>query len=220
MSRVRQGSISAIPTTYRGVRFRSRLEAKWACVFDSLEWTWSYEALDLRAAGGRGRIPDFVLHLQHPTIVECKPAFELAELAAHRRQMIATAGEWLCSNAERELRAIDAMPDDPHDLPIIDDLVETIIAVRDHGENPRVPGRRAIVVGSRIHISTLDAAHLDGAHYFATCAGGHVGLFAPGPRDWCLACGRAVAAPLPSAKILTRWLDAGNVTRWEPRAPR
>lgn len=46
-----------IPTTYAGVRFRSRLEAKWACFFDQLGIHWEYELLDLN-----GWIPDFMVH--------------------------------------------------------------------------------------------------------------------------------------------------------------
>ncbi|MEA2669684.1 MAG: hypothetical protein QOJ33_2618, partial [Chloroflexota bacterium] len=32
--------MDAIPTTYDGVNFRSRLEAKWAAFFDLLGWRW------------------------------------------------------------------------------------------------------------------------------------------------------------------------------------
>jgi hypothetical protein len=45
-----------IPTTYRGIRFRSRAEACWASFFDSLKWTWDYEPIDLD-----GYIPDFLI---------------------------------------------------------------------------------------------------------------------------------------------------------------
>ena len=56
----------AIPTTYAGVRFRSRLEARWAAFFDLCRWRWSYETFDLP-----GWIPDF---LAGPVLVEVKPA--------------------------------------------------------------------------------------------------------------------------------------------------
>jgi hypothetical protein len=46
-----------IPTFYRGVRYRSRLEARWACFFALLGWPAHYEPFDLN-----GWIPDFVLH--------------------------------------------------------------------------------------------------------------------------------------------------------------
>lgn len=57
-----------IPTVYKGVRFRSRLEAKWAAFFDVQHWEWSYEELDLF-----GYIPDFLLRFDVPIIVEVKP---------------------------------------------------------------------------------------------------------------------------------------------------
>ena len=37
------GDIKAIETSYRGCRFRSRLEARWAVFFDALHWDWQYE---------------------------------------------------------------------------------------------------------------------------------------------------------------------------------
>jgi hypothetical protein len=61
-------ALSAIPTEYAGVNFRSRLEAKWAAMFDLLEWEWEYEPFDLD-----GYIPDFVLKLARPVLVEVKP---------------------------------------------------------------------------------------------------------------------------------------------------
>lgn len=48
--------IGAIPTEYRGVHFRSRLEARWACWFDLVGWPWTYEPLELS-----GYIPDFLV---------------------------------------------------------------------------------------------------------------------------------------------------------------
>lgn len=49
-------TIKAYPTTYKGVRFRSRLEATWAAFFDQVGWQWEYEPADL----GRWS-PDFSL---------------------------------------------------------------------------------------------------------------------------------------------------------------
>ena len=36
-------TISPIPTIYKGINFRSRLEARWAMFFDSLKLKWYYE---------------------------------------------------------------------------------------------------------------------------------------------------------------------------------
>jgi len=59
---------AAIPTTYNGVNFRSRLEARWAVFFDLLHWSWKYEPLDLN-----GWIPDFEIIGKTRTLVEVKP---------------------------------------------------------------------------------------------------------------------------------------------------
>lgn len=62
--------MNAIPTRYAGVQFRSRLEARWAAMFDLLGWTWEYEPIDLA-----GYIPDFVVEPGYweKTIFEVKP---------------------------------------------------------------------------------------------------------------------------------------------------
>lgn len=59
----------AHPTSYRGVAFRSRLEARWAAFFDLAGWRWQYEPCDLG-----GWSPDFVLAGKSaPVLVEVKP---------------------------------------------------------------------------------------------------------------------------------------------------
>ena len=70
-------SIPAIPTMYRGIQFRSRLEARWAAFFDVLGWHWEYEPAEFR-----GWIPDFLLFGQsregpEPVYVEVKPLIAL-----------------------------------------------------------------------------------------------------------------------------------------------
>jgi hypothetical protein len=42
-----QYTMAARLTMYKGVEFRSRLEARWAAFFDLLGWTWEYEPIDL-----------------------------------------------------------------------------------------------------------------------------------------------------------------------------
>lgn len=61
--------MNAIPTMYNGLQMRSRLEARWAAFFDTVGWPWHYEPFDLQ-----GYIPDFVLLLHKPILVEVKPA--------------------------------------------------------------------------------------------------------------------------------------------------
>lgn len=66
--------MQAIPTVYRGIQMRSRLEAKWASFFDRCSWRWDYEAIDLG-----GWIPDFVVTgpRKRSLLVECKPIEKL-----------------------------------------------------------------------------------------------------------------------------------------------
>lgn len=63
--------IKAIETVYKGYRFRSRLEARWAVFFDALgaEWQYEVEGFDL---DGTWYLPDFWLPEQK-CWVEIKP---------------------------------------------------------------------------------------------------------------------------------------------------
>jgi len=90
-------AIPAIPTTSQGVNFRSRLEARWAEMFTLLGWRWTYEPLDLD-----GYIPDFMLHLGTPVLVEVKPvvlrseAFAVAnDLQPHAEANAARGWAWM-----------------------------------------------------------------------------------------------------------------------------
>ena len=81
--------IKAIETTYKGYRFRSRVEARWAVFFDTLDIRWEYEkeGFDLGIAGPY--LPDFWLpdldlwveiKGQDPTPNECKKAEALCRM--------------------------------------------------------------------------------------------------------------------------------------------
>ena len=60
--------IAAIPTRYGGINFRSRLEARWAAMFDMLGWPYEYEPYDLP-----GWIPDFLIPARTEILIEVKP---------------------------------------------------------------------------------------------------------------------------------------------------
>jgi hypothetical protein len=67
-------TIQAIPTKYKGVTFRSRLEARWAMFFDLLgiKWFYEFEGYDIPGAGWY--VPDFWLpEVGGGTFVEVKP---------------------------------------------------------------------------------------------------------------------------------------------------
>ena len=86
-------TIKAHPTIYRGVEFRSRLEARYAAFFDLLDWRWSYEPLDLV-----GWTPDFGVGIpcghsecvaagetlmHHELLVEVKPYGDAVMFGGH-----------------------------------------------------------------------------------------------------------------------------------------
>lgn len=51
--------MKAIETRYKGYRFRSRLEARWAVFFDALNLQWSYEEEGYKMPDGTYYLPDF-----------------------------------------------------------------------------------------------------------------------------------------------------------------
>jgi hypothetical protein len=68
--------IKAIETRYKGYRFRSRLEARWAVFFDSLGIEWEYEPEGFELPSGF-YLPDFLIrsHVEqgpYNTFVEIK----------------------------------------------------------------------------------------------------------------------------------------------------
>ncbi len=52
-------AMKAIETPYRGHRFRSRLEARWAVFFDALKLCWEYEPEGFELPDGTLYLPDF-----------------------------------------------------------------------------------------------------------------------------------------------------------------
>lgn len=52
-------SVKPIQTVYRGYRFRSRLEARWAVAFDCMGVKWEYEPEGFELSHGRRYLPDF-----------------------------------------------------------------------------------------------------------------------------------------------------------------
>lgn len=51
--------LTPIQTSYKGYRFRSRLEARWAVFFDALGLNWAYEPEGFKTPDGVQYLPDF-----------------------------------------------------------------------------------------------------------------------------------------------------------------
>lgn len=73
-------TIRAIETRYAGCHFRSRLEARWAVLFDHLGIQWEYEPQGFQIFGDHYYLPDFYLPATG-TWVEVKGTFGPTELA-------------------------------------------------------------------------------------------------------------------------------------------
>lgn len=59
--------IKAIETKYKGYRFRSRTEARWAILFDSLGIKWKYESEGYDLGNGIYYLPDFKINVIYPS---------------------------------------------------------------------------------------------------------------------------------------------------------
>lgn len=57
--------IRPIPLTYKGITFRSTLEADWAATLDALGIYWQYEPIALQLPSGQHYLPDFYLPNLH-----------------------------------------------------------------------------------------------------------------------------------------------------------
>lgn len=86
--------IKAIETKYKGYRFRSRLEARWAVYFDTIGLKWEYEpqGFDL---DGMCYLPDFWFPQVHLWGEVKAVGFSEDELERGRRLTVATGHEVL-----------------------------------------------------------------------------------------------------------------------------
>lgn len=95
--------IKAIDTFYKGYKFRSRLEARWAVFFDAMLFKWRYEPEGYILEDGTPYLPDFLL--THREIggddlyAEVKPTFfteeekHKVELFSKENHIILLVGE-------------------------------------------------------------------------------------------------------------------------------
>lgn len=78
-------NIKAIPTVYNEIRYRSRLEARWAAMFDGLGFVHTYEPFDLGTWS-----PDFMIGQKGDSssvaLVEIKPITECDEETLDRME--------------------------------------------------------------------------------------------------------------------------------------
>ena len=107
---------TAKPTTYNGVTYRSRTEARWAVFFDALGVTHKYEPEAIKLSTGVGYLPDFWID-DFKAWFEVKPSDEaiVTEECAKARQLAhdrAGTRVWLAMGAPNA--------DKPNILPLND----------------------------------------------------------------------------------------------------
>ena len=87
------GSIKAIETYYKGYRFRSRLEARWAVFFDALNILYQYEYQGYNLGFAGCYLPDFWLP-RHNMYVEIK-GYTPSSAELEKVQELCKVGEWI-----------------------------------------------------------------------------------------------------------------------------
>jgi len=86
--------IKNIPTKYKGIIYRSRLEARWAIFFDELNIKHIYEYEGFNLEGKEYYLPDFYLPF-YGVYCEVKPNFDEVELNKTTFVKFTNTGNWL-----------------------------------------------------------------------------------------------------------------------------
>lgn len=102
--------IKAIETKYKGYRFRSRLEARWAVFFDTLGLSWEYEPEGFELPGVGRYLPDFYIN-DLKQWVEVKPTDKHKKKDRKKWDAFATASgqSLLICVGVPEIRAYDRL---------------------------------------------------------------------------------------------------------------
>ena len=187
----------AIPTLWRGVQFRSRLEARWAAFFTRIGWPWEYEPVDLK-----GYIPDFILKLQNPVLVEVKPFMTVDDpVVEEAYEKILNSG-WVKLNSDGSYQA-------PWD-----GSRDTLIVGATLFESACCDGG--------ISVGLLEAS--DPPHHatIGVCDGCGKVSFCSDVMDYsCRVCGYHDGSQVGSGRksnhvVMTAWAWAGNQVQWKP----
>ena len=126
--------MKAIETFYKGYRFRSRLEARWAVFFDACGVKWEYEPEGFDLGDGLYYLPDFLLHdvytchgntgdnLCHYSNLWVEVKGVLTEQDAKKILRFANVSdeEVFCS-VENPILVVKNIPDGIHDLSYLSD---------------------------------------------------------------------------------------------------
>jgi len=101
--------VKPIETPYKGYRFRSRLEARWAVFFDAMGISYEYEPEGFDLGDGVWYLPDFLLHFKERDVfVEIKPENYATKMNDHfKNEKIRK----FCMESDKEIVLCMGMPD-------------------------------------------------------------------------------------------------------------
>lgn len=192
-------SRAGIPTTYRGTTFRSRLEARWAYLFDHLGIEWEYEPFD-----ADGYIPDFALIGADPVLVEIKPAASLVDLVGPTQRVLeAVAAHWHHDVLFVGLSPIITVSSVWPDLPVMGLLREHADDwYEDDGAFQVDPGWDLAIWNNCGKCGQISVRHESGSYQSRICGhkdGDHYASW----DEW-----------LDTERVKRYWSEARDITRW------
>jgi len=105
--------LQPIETNYKGYKFRSRLEARWAVFFDALNLRWDYEVEGFKLSDGRYYLPDFRVTSDKSLVYwyEIKPLEDKGDGKLQRFAM-----DWSAKYPEDRITDFSILSGDPFDL--------------------------------------------------------------------------------------------------------
>jgi hypothetical protein len=179
-----------IKTRIHDIEFRSRLEARWALMFEAFGWPWNYEPIDLA-----GYIPDYIVSFRRaPLLVEVKPALTFEELNDATAKIIASG--W-----RHDFLVVGTTlfrPSGSHEPSI------GLLGLKDRNGPPGDEGW--LKAGHAIAIECLRCQRVSVKHYTDAW--------------FCISCGAMVPkhdfGPVPADHLQKAWDIAGRESMWRP----
>jgi len=199
----------AIPTTYKGVNFRSRLEARWAAFFDRARWTWAYEPLEFA-----GWIPDFAVLKDYQLMTH--PVVGAARVAQIPEPVITEHHDHISGHTPSEL-LIEVKP--ALNWPALS-------LHRKRVDKAGALNHPVLLVGAEVPISqpTLGIGQLKWAQQWGPAqlgwctkaCGGRLTVMTP--NKTCLLCSMSLLGETQRTRATSiaheYWIGAGNDTQW------
>ena len=120
--------LKPIDTVYKGYKFRSRLEARWAVFFDALNLKWQYEVEGFNLSDGRYYLPDFRVSTTKEPVYwyEIKPLDDKGD-----GKLTQFAHDWRNKYPDDRITDFTLLSGDPFD--VLNDGLEFMKGVESYG---------------------------------------------------------------------------------------